>query len=95
MSRSADDLVWVPTYGALALHLWLGLSGEWTRGEFIIRLRGTGIGIVGGDAFAVSTPPEAVRVAPGVPKDRQGLREALLQVAGLPTEAPAMSSMIV
>jgi hypothetical protein len=47
------------------------------------------------DAFAVSTPLEAVRVALGAPKDRQGLREALRQVADLLAEAPAMSSMIV
>lgn len=78
-----------------AFHLWLGLPGEWTRGEFIMRLRGAGIGIVGSDAFAVSTPPEAVRVALGAPKDRQGLREALRQVADLLAEAPAMSSMVV
>lgn len=78
-----------------AFHLWLRLPDEWTRGEFIMRLRGTGIGIVGSDAFAVSTPPEAVRVALGAPKDRQGVREALRQVADLLAEAPAMSSMVV
>ncbi|MCM8735817.1 hypothetical protein M5E06_16875 [Azospirillum sp. A1-3] len=47
------------------------------------------------DAFAVSMPLKAVRVALGGPKDRQGLREALRQVADLLAEAPAMSSMIV
>ncbi|BAI76296.1 HTH-type transcriptional regulator (plasmid) [Azospirillum sp. B510] len=78
-----------------AFHLWLGLPGEWTRGEFIARLRGTGVGIVGSDAFAVSTPPEAVRVALGVPKDREDLREALRQLADLLAETPAMSSMVV
>ncbi|KAA0575169.1 hypothetical protein FZ983_26290 [Azospirillum sp. B21] len=60
-----------------------------------MRLRGTGIGIVGSDAFAVSTLPEAVGVALGAPKDRQDLREALRQVADLLAEAPAMSSMVV
>ncbi|KAA0676491.1 hypothetical protein DS843_27025 [Roseomonas genomospecies 6] len=75
---------------------WSPFAGlEWTRGEFIIRLRGTGIGIVGRDAFAVSAPPEAVRAALGAPKGRQGLSEALRRVVDLLAEAPAISTIVV
>ncbi|AWB07930.1 GntR family transcriptional regulator (plasmid) [Azospirillum humicireducens] len=88
---SAGDVMGSPC----AFHLWLRLPGEWTRGEFIMRLRETEIGIVGSDAFAVSTPPEAVRVALGAPKDRQDLQEALRHVAELLAGTPAMSSMVV
>ena len=78
-----------------AFHLWLRMPGEWTRGEFIARLRPADVGIVGSDAFAVSAPPEAVRIALGTARDRLGLRDALRLVADLLAEAPAMSSLVV
>jgi DNA-binding transcriptional MocR family regulator len=78
-----------------AFHLWLRMPEEWTRGEFIARLRPAEIGVVGSDGFAVSTPPEAVRVGLGAAQDRQSLRQALQQMADLLSEAPAMSSLIV
>jgi DNA-binding transcriptional MocR family regulator len=78
-----------------AFHLWLRMPQEWTRGEFIARLRPANIGIVGSDGFAVSTPPEAVRIGLGAAHDRQSLYEALQQVADLLGEAPATSSFIV
>ncbi|APT59993.1 GntR family transcriptional regulator [Roseomonas gilardii] len=78
-----------------AFHLWLRMPGEWTRGEFTARLRPADVGIVGSDAFAVSAPPEAVRIALGTARDRPSLRDALQLVADLLAEAPAMSSLLV
>jgi DNA-binding transcriptional MocR family regulator len=78
-----------------AFHLWLRMPKAWTRGEFIARLGSAGIGIVSSDGFAVSAPPEAVRIGLGAAENRQSLRDALQQVADLLTEAPAMSSLIV
>ncbi|MFC7555360.1 aminotransferase class I/II-fold pyridoxal phosphate-dependent enzyme [Pseudoroseomonas wenyumeiae] len=78
-----------------AFHLWLRMPEDWTRGEFTARLRLDGIGTVGSDAFAVSAPPEAVRIGLGAARNRQGLRVALQQVADLLAEAPALSSLIV
>ncbi|MBC9176522.1 aminotransferase-like domain-containing protein [Pseudoroseomonas ludipueritiae] len=78
-----------------AFHLWLRMPGEWSRGEFIARLHPAGIGIVASDGFAVSNPPEAVRIGLGAAEDRQSLRAALRRMADLLSEAPAMSSMIV
>lgn len=80
-----------------AFHLWLRMPEAWTRGEFVARLRSPdlGIGIVASDSFAVSTPPEAVRIGLGAAEDPRSLRRALQQMADLLSEAPAMSSMIV
>lgn len=78
-----------------AFHLWLRMPGEWTRGEFIARLRPAGVGLVPSDGFAVATPPEAVRIGLGAPEGAESLRGALQQVAYLLAEAPARSSLIV
>lgn len=78
-----------------AFHLWLRMPPAWTRGELTARIRPAGVGIVASDSFAVSAPPEAVRVGLGAAEDRQEMRLALRQVAELLEESPAMSSLIV
>jgi DNA-binding transcriptional MocR family regulator len=76
-------------------HLWLPLSRPWTRAEFATRLRSAGIGVVGSDAFAVGSAPEAVRLGLGAPVTRTELRTSLQTVADLLAEQPTMSSMVV
>ncbi|KAA2214307.1 aminotransferase-like domain-containing protein [Teichococcus oryzae] len=78
-----------------AFHLWLRLPAGWSRGEFMSRLRPAEIGMVSSDAFALSVPPEALRIALGAPPGRQELRAGLRHVADLLAQAPAMSWLIV
>ncbi|TWB29774.1 aminotransferase-like domain-containing protein [Nitrospirillum bahiense] len=76
-------------------HLWLRLSPPWTRGEFAARLRTVGIGVVASDAFALGTPPEAVRLGLGASASRDDLAQSLRIVADLLGQPPAMSSLVV
>jgi DNA-binding transcriptional MocR family regulator len=76
-------------------HLWLPLVPPWTRAEFAARLRAAGIGIVGGDAFALDVAPEAVRLGLGAPATRVELGASLQVVTNLLVEQPMMSSMVV
>lgn len=78
-----------------AFHLWLRLPGEWTRGEFVARLRAIGVGVVSSDAFALDAAPEAVRIGLGAPPDRGTLAQGLERMADLLSEAPALSSVTV
>ncbi|MEA1648684.1 PLP-dependent aminotransferase family protein [Nitrospirillum sp. BR 11164] len=76
-------------------HLWLRLSPPWTRGEFTARLRTVGVGVVASDAFALDTPPEAVRLGLGASASRDDLAQSLRIVADLLGQPPAMSSLVV
>lgn len=76
-------------------HLWLRLPAPWTRGEFAMRLRATGIGVVASDAFALQSPPEAVRLALGAPESRAALRQGLETTADLLADGPALSATVV
>lgn len=76
-------------------HLWLTLPAAWTRNEFTTRLRASGVGVVGSDAFAISTPPEAVRLSLGVPASRDELRQCLQLIADLFAEPSALGAMVV
>lgn len=76
-------------------HMWLGIADPWSRGEFAARLRAAGIGIVGSDAFALTSPPEAVRLGLGAPASQDELRQSLRIAADLLAETPALSSMVV
>jgi DNA-binding transcriptional MocR family regulator len=78
-----------------AFHLWLTLEAPWTRGEFASRLRSVGLGVVPGDAFAVTEPPEAVRLGLGAAATRASLTQGLRIIADLLEQSPAMSSIIV
>lgn len=79
----------------LGFHLWAQLPEPWTRSAFVSQLRGTGIGVVASDAFAVRPePPEAVRVCLGGAIDRGGIRRALEFMAHLLTTRPEAASAI-
>jgi DNA-binding transcriptional MocR family regulator len=76
-------------------HVWLRLAPPWSRGEFTNRLRTSGVGVVGSDAFALGSPPEAVRLSLGAPASQEELRRSLQLVGDFLAEQPAMSSMVV
>ncbi|WP_421932462.1 PLP-dependent aminotransferase family protein [Phenylobacterium sp.] len=77
-------------------HLWLNLPPGWTRGEFALQLRATGIGVVVSDAFAIGpNPPEAVRIGLGGPAPRRQIDKALAAVADILDGAPVMTSAAV
>lgn len=76
-------------------HAWLELPGGWPRAEFVARLRSAGIGAVGSDAFAISAPPDAVRLGLGVPDSHEALAQALHAVAALVAESPSALRIVV
>jgi DNA-binding transcriptional MocR family regulator len=76
-------------------HVWLAVSPAWSRSEFSARLRAVGIGVVGSDAFALKSPPEAVRLGLGAAASHEELRQSLQTAADLLAEMPTMSSMVV
>ncbi|CAN5621400.1 PLP-dependent aminotransferase family protein [soil metagenome] len=77
-------------------HLWLRLPAGWTRGEFAIQLRASGMGVVVSDAFAtIAGPPEAVRIGLGGPASRVQIERALTAVADTLDGAPVMTSAAV
>jgi DNA-binding transcriptional MocR family regulator len=76
-------------------HLWLNLPQPWTRGEFVARLRSAGIGVVTSDAFAVASPPEAVRIGLGAPPSHAELEQGLRAMADLLAQPPAMSTLVI
>lgn len=81
--------------GPDGFHVWLELPPHWPRAEFVSRLRTVGIGAVSSDAFAISAPPEAVRLGLGVPDSGKQLSEALAAVAALLADSPAMSRIVI
>ncbi|HEY0184680.1 MAG TPA: PLP-dependent aminotransferase family protein, partial [Rhodopila sp.] len=62
---------------------------------FSSRLRSAGVGIVTSDAFAVTQPPQAVRLGLGAAPTRSALTEGLQIMADMLEQSPTMSSMIV
>lgn len=75
-------------------HLWLRLSGGWTRSALVSQLRNLPIGITEADAFTVSgTPSEYVRVGLGGPTDRSQLAHALEALSQTLGTSPARSSV--
>jgi len=78
-----------------AFHSWLPLPHGWTRGEFSTRLRNVGIGVVTSDAFAASTPIEAVRLGFGPPADHAQFRVSIKAIADIVGESPDLTSLVV
>jgi DNA-binding transcriptional MocR family regulator len=81
--------------GSDGFHVWLTLPAPWTRGEFLARLTPLGIGAVPSDAFALSAPPEALRLGLGAPRTKDDLAHGLAVIADLLGEPPALSSRVV
>lgn len=58
-------------------HAWIPLPHHWSRSAFIGQLRRSGILVTESDSFAVTTPPEAVRLCLGGVTNDDSLRQAL------------------
>lgn len=79
-----------------AFHLWLKLPPPWTRLDFLTHLRNLNLGVVTGDAFAVTHPaPEAVRLCIGGPIDRPHLRQALILLDQTLAQDPTQHSGVI
>ncbi len=76
-------------------HLWLRLPPHWSRGEFTARLRAAGISVVASDAFALSEPPEAVRLGLGAPETRAELQRSLDVISDLLAQSSAALNLVV
>lgn len=76
-------------------HAWLHVPEPWTRGELVSRLRSVGVGVVASDAFAVSDPPEAIRLGLGAPETLEDVKRSLVVFADLLSQQPAISTMVV
>ncbi len=78
-----------------AFHLWLSVPEPWSRIEFATHLRTRGIGVVGSDAFAITTtPPEAVRVCLGGAATRADCRHSLELIADALEQLPEVASTV-
>ncbi|WP_159999864.1 PLP-dependent aminotransferase family protein [Roseomonas sp. 18066] len=76
-------------------HAWLPLPAPWSRGAFLAELRAAGIGAVASDAFALATPPEALRLGLGAAEGRGALRQGLAVVAQLLRRGPDRPRLVV
>ena len=77
-----------------ALHHWLERPRQWERSsDFVEALRGRGVLVTSGDAFAVdpARPSRAVRVSLGAASSRAALATALETIAALLREDPEPS----
>ena len=75
-------------------HLWLRLSGGWTRSALVSQLRNLPIGIIEADAFTVrGLPAERVRIGLGGPLDQAQLVNALEVLSQTLDASPARSSV--
>jgi len=76
-------------------HLWLRLSSEWRREDFVSYLLRNGLAVVGSDAFAVdANPPQALRISLGAARNRAELAEGLRLLASA-LRVPAAQRQIV
>jgi DNA-binding transcriptional MocR family regulator len=81
--------------GRAGHHLWLTLSSEWQRENFVAYLLRNGLAVVGSNAFAVSAnAPHAVRVSLGAARNRAELVEGL-EVLASAVGMTAVESQIV
>ncbi|APG91646.1 PLP-dependent aminotransferase family protein [Sinorhizobium americanum] len=78
-----------------SFHLWLRLPAHWNRGEFAARLRAAGTSVVASDAFALSEPPEAVRLGLGAPETKADLQGSLDVISDLLAQSPAALNLVV
>lgn len=76
-------------------HVWMHVPEPWTRGELVSRLRSVGVAVVASDAFAVSSPPEAIRIGLGAPETLEEVKRSMAVLADLLSQQPAISTMVV
>ena len=71
------------------VHVWLGLPGGWDPRRVRALAVARGLSLVAADAFAATSDhPNGLRISLGGPAKASVLREALVNVAALLTDAP-------
>jgi DNA-binding transcriptional MocR family regulator len=77
-------------------HIWLTLSPDWNRAEFVGYVRPRGLAAVASEAFAVkSAPPNAVRISLGAANDQDELRQTLRLVTDTLAQSPGVLSTVI
>ncbi|WP_448950843.1 aminotransferase-like domain-containing protein [Labrys neptuniae] len=71
-----------------AHHLWLSLPPAWIGTDLSAVARKAGLALVGSAAFAVGTPPPALRISLGAAPSRDALRQGLNTLAALLSVPP-------
>ncbi len=96
--RRQDALLqWLPDVEvqADAFHVWLPLPEGHLATEFVLNLRGSGLGLVPGVAFAPGSAPNAVRIALGSTDTMETLQAALRSLADTLANPDQNSWMVV
>lgn len=83
-------------HDANVAHAWLELSEAWRADELVERARRDGVILTAGSTFMAGrgTPPQAVRICVGVPRDRDTLRGAVEKVGALLAGAPPITTIV-
>jgi DNA-binding transcriptional MocR family regulator len=75
-------------------HVWMPLPQGWSRMEFVAQLFRRGLGVVPSDAFAVSAPPQAIRLGLGAARTREDLASALYLLAATLKQSGGISTVV-
>ncbi len=80
-----------------AYHVWFPLPDPWHQEEFIAEARRRGVGLIGGDTFAVgrNRAPHAIRICLGCTHDRDDVEEGLTILADILTASPSANLAVV
>ena len=75
-------------------HVWMPLPQGWSRMEFVAQLFRRGLSVVASDAFAVSAPPQAIRLGLGAARTREDLSSALHLLAATLRQSGGVSTVV-
>lgn len=75
-------------------HVWMPMPQGWNRMEFVARLFRRGLSVVASDAFAVSAPPQAIRLGLGAARTREDLASALYLLAATLRQSGGISTVV-
>ena len=75
-------------------HVWTRLPQGRSRMEFVVQLFRRGLSVVASDAFAVSAPPQAIRLGLGAARTREDLASALYLLAATLRQSGGISTVV-
>ncbi len=75
-------------------HVWMPLPQGRSRTEFVAQLFRRGLSVVASDAFAVSAPPQAIRLGLGAARTREDLASALYLLAATLRQSGGISTVV-
>jgi DNA-binding transcriptional MocR family regulator len=75
-------------------HVWMPLPQGRSRTEFVAQLFRRGLSVVASDAFAVSAPPQAIRLGLGAARTREDLASALYLLAATLRQLGGISTVV-